>query len=43
MYPRRMALRRVGAESTRDVSGEGSIFEVCDGRDGGVDGESRML
>ena len=29
------------AESARDVGGEGSVFEVCDGRGGGVDGESR--
>ena len=27
-----------GAESTRDVGGEGSVFEVCDRRGGGVDG-----
>ncbi len=32
---------RRGAESTRDVGSEGSIFEVCEGRGGGVDGESR--
>ncbi len=30
-----------GAESTRDVGSEGGVFEVCDGRDGGVDGEGR--
>ncbi len=30
-----------GAESTRDVGGEGSVFEVCDRRDGGVDEEGR--
>ena len=30
-----------GAESTRDVGGEGSVFEVCDRRGGGVDGEGR--
>ncbi len=30
-----------GAESTRDVGSEGSIFEVCDGRGGVVDGEGR--
>ncbi len=28
-----------GVESTRDVGSEGSVFEVCDGRGGGVDGE----
>ena len=28
-----------GAESTRDVGGEGSIFDACDGWGGGVDGE----
>ena len=28
-----------GAESARDVGGEGSVFEVCDRRGGGVDGE----
>ena len=27
-----------GAESTRDVGGEGSIFDACDGWGGGVDG-----
>ena len=27
------------AESARDVGGEGSVFEVCDRRGGGVDGE----
>ncbi len=32
---------RRGAESTRDIGSEGSVFEVCDGRGGGVDGESR--
>ena len=26
-----------GAESTRDVGGERSVFEVCDRRGGGVD------
>jgi hypothetical protein len=30
-----------GAESARDVGGEGSVFEVCDRRGGGVDGEGR--
>ena len=30
-----------GAESARDVGGEGSVFEVCDRRGGGVDGEDR--
>ncbi len=30
-----------GAESTRDVGSEGGVFEVRDGRDGGVDGEGR--
>jgi hypothetical protein len=30
-----------GAESARDVGGEGSDFEVCDRRGGGVDGEGR--
>jgi hypothetical protein len=28
-----------GSESARDVGGEGSVFEVCDRRGGGVDGE----
>jgi hypothetical protein len=32
---------RRGAESTRDVGSEGSVFEVCDGKGGGVDGEGR--
>ncbi len=32
---------RMAAESTRDVGSERSVFEVCDGRGGGVDGESR--
>ena len=27
-----------GAEGARDVGGEGSVFEVCDRRGGGVDG-----
>ena len=27
-----------GAESARDVGGEGSVLEVCDGRGSGVDG-----
>ena len=27
-----------GAESARDVGGEGSVLEVCDRRGGGVDG-----
>ena len=27
-----------GAESTRDVGGERSVFEDCDRRGGGVDG-----
>ncbi len=26
-----------GAESARDVGGEGSVFEFCDRRGGGVD------
>ena len=30
-----------GAESTRDVDSEGGVFEVSDGRDGGVDEEGR--
>jgi hypothetical protein len=30
-----------GAESARDVGGEGSVFEVCDRRGGGVDGKGR--
>jgi hypothetical protein len=30
-----------GAESARDVVGEGSVFEVCDRRGVGVDGEGR--
>ena len=30
-----------GAESARDVGGEGNVFEVCDRRGGGVDGEGR--
>jgi hypothetical protein len=30
-----------GAESARAVGGEGSVFEVCDRRGGGVDGEGR--
>ncbi len=30
-----------GAEGARDVGGEGSVFEVCDRRDGVVDGEGR--
>ena len=30
-----------GAESARDVGGEGSVFEVCDRRGVGVDGEGR--
>jgi hypothetical protein len=30
-----------GAESARDVGGEGSVFEVFDRRSGGVDGEGR--
>jgi hypothetical protein len=30
-----------GAESARDVGGEGSIFEACDRRGGGVDAEGR--
>ena len=30
-----------GAESARDVGGEGSVSEVCDRRGGGVDGERR--
>ncbi len=30
-----------GAENARDVGGEGSVFEVCDRRGGGVDGEVR--
>ncbi len=30
-----------GAESARDLGGEGSVFEVCDRRGGGVDGEGR--
>ncbi len=34
---------RRGAESTRDVGCERSVFEVCDGRGGGVDGERRYL
>ncbi len=41
-YPRRRALRRVvlegGAEGARDVSGEGSVFDVGDRRGSGVDG-----
>ncbi len=28
-----------GAESTRDVGGEGNIFDACDRRGGGFDGE----
>ena len=32
---------RRGAKGARDVSGEGSVFEVCDRRGGGVDGEGR--
>ena len=30
-----------GAESMRDVGGEGSIFDACDWWGGGVDGEGR--
>ncbi len=44
IYPRRMALRRVGGvgrgvESARDISGERGVFDIGDGRDGRVDGE----
>ncbi len=28
-----------GAERTRDICGEGSVFKVRDGRSSGVDGE----
>ncbi len=30
-----------GAKEAGDIGGEGSIFEVGDGRDGGVDREGR--
>ncbi len=30
-----------GAESARDLGSEGSVFEVCDRRGGGIDEESR--
>ena len=32
---------RRGAEGTKDVGSEGSVFEVCDGRGGGLDEEGR--
>ncbi len=30
-----------GVKSARDVGGEGSVFEVCDRKGGGVDGDGR--
>ncbi len=33
---------RRGAKGTRDVGSEGCVFEVWDGRDGGVDGKGRI-